>query len=147
MILQQDNEGITISLCSQDDKCIPLIFLSLKKLNQIDTDFDEKDSIRDIPRNLFSEGDYYQSSVTKYTKDNSFENVSLLSIIHQILIDHKKDLLFIKSIFSSSLNYYQEEVFFHPKAIHFWNMQLNKSNDIPVSYFKEDKRYMLRINM
>lgn len=143
----QDYEGIDINLFELNDieKSNPLIYLNLKPLNEIDTDFDDKDTIRDIPRNLFNKYDFYQSSVTKYAQ-NDYLNKSLLSIIHDILLENKEALPMINRIFSSSLNLYKEETFFSPYAINFWNIQLSKSNEIPVSYLKKDKRYMLKIN-
>ena len=143
----EDFEGIHINLLELNDieKLAPLIYLNLKPLNEIETDFDDKNTVRDIPRNLFKEGDFYQSSVTKYAQ-NIYLNTSLLSIIHDTLLENKESLPMIKRIYSSSLNLYKEETFLSPHAINFWNIQLSKSNEIPVFYFKDDKRYVLKIN-
>ncbi len=147
LIFEIDYEGIDINLFELNDikKSRPLIYLNLKPLNKINTDFDDKKTIRDIPRNLFNKGDFYQSSVTKYAQ-NTYLKISLLSIIHEIIIDNKESLPMIKRIFSSSLNLYKEENFFTPNAINFWNIQLEKNDTIPISYFKKDKRYVLTLN-
>lgn len=147
LTLKKDYDGIDINLHELIDleNSNPLIYLNLKPLNEIDTQFDDATITRDIPRNLFIEGDYYQSSVTKYAKDIYLDK-SLLSIIHIIIIENKQSLPLIKSIYSSSLNFYKEEIFISPNAIHFWNIQLSKSNEIPISYYKKDKRYLLKIN-
>lgn len=145
--LENDYDGIDINLFELNDmqNSTPLIYLNLKPLNKINTDFDDKVTIRDIPRNLFNKGDFYQSSVTKYAQ-NIYLNRSLLSIIHDIIIDNKQSLPMIKRIFSSSFNLYKEENFFSPHAINFWNIQLSKNDTIPISYFKEDKRYVLTLS-
>ncbi|MEO0037502.1 MAG: hypothetical protein RIQ59_713 [Bacteroidota bacterium] len=142
-----DYEGIDIYLFELNDieKSTPLIYLNLKPLNKINTDIDDKNTIRDIPRKLFDKGDFYQSSVVKYAQNN-YLKTSLLSIIHDIIIDNKQSFPIIKRIFSSSLNLYKEENFFSPHAINFWNIQLSKNHTISISYFKEDKRYVLTLN-
>lgn len=144
LIFDIDYEEIDIFLYELNDieKSTPLMYLKLKPLNKINTDFDDKVTIREIPRILFNKGDFYQSSVAKYAQ-NIYLKTSLLSIIHNIIIDNKDSLPMIKRIFSSSLNLYEEETFFSPHAINFWNIQLNKNDTIPISYFKEDKRYVL----
>ncbi len=145
--IEFDYDGIDINLFELNDmqNSTPLIYLNSKPLNKINTDFDNKVTIRDIPRNLFNKGDFYQSSVTKYAQ-NIYLKLSLLSIIHDIIIDNKQSLPMIKRIFSSSFNLYKEEIFFSPHAINFWNIQLSKNDIIPISYFKEDKRYVLTLN-
>lgn len=143
LTLEQDYEGIDIYLFDIEDNSTPLIFLKLKPLNYIDTEFDDKTVIRDIPRHLFSEGDFYQSSVQKYHQTK----LSLLSIIHEMLIDNRDKIDFIKNIFSTSLNNYDEETFITDAAINFWDKQLEKVTKLPVTFFDEDKRYKLKINV
>lgn len=146
LTLDQDYEGIDIYLFDIEDDSIPLIFLKLKPLNEVDTEFDDKTVIRDIPRDLFNIGDYFQSSVSKFNKTDKYKNVSLLSTIHDILIENRNEFTYIKRLFSSSLKNYQEEVFMTESAKDFWFLQMNKKPNIPVSYFKEDRRFLITIN-
>ena len=146
LTLEQDYEGIDIYLFDLEDDSIPLIYLKLKPLNDIDTELDDKTVIRDIPRNLKTEGDFYQSSVNKYNKTDKYKKISLLAIIHDILLENHHQILFLKQIFSSSLCNYKEEVFTTEDAKDFWFMQMNKKPNLPVNYFKKNRRFVLKIN-
>jgi hypothetical protein len=144
--VEEENNEYSINLYQTSDLISPLLYLNLKPLNEINTEFDDKLQVRDIPRNQFGEGDFYQSSVTKYDKSEMFRRISLLSISHDILLQNRNQLLRIKRIFSSSLNRYKEEIFFTDLAVNFWNIQLSKSQQLPVFYFQNDKRYFLLLN-
>ncbi|WP_439554043.1 hypothetical protein [Flavobacterium macrobrachii] len=146
LTLEQDYEGIDIYLFDIEDDSTPLIFLKLKPLNDIDTDFDDKTVIRDIPRHLFLVGDFYQSSVAKYNNTVTYKKISLLSIIHEILLENRAKLNFLNNIYSTSLNNYKEDDFITIDAKNFWNKQLEKAPKLPISFFQEDKRYKLTIN-
>lgn len=146
LTLEQDYEGIDIHLFDLEDNSTLLLHLKLKPLNEIDTEFDDKTVIRDIPRDLFKEGDYFQSSVSKFSKVDKYKNVSLLSVIHDMLIENRSQFTYLKRIFSSSLHTYAEEVFMTEAAKDFWFLQMNKKPHIPVSYFKEDRRFLITIN-
>jgi hypothetical protein len=143
--LEQDYEGIDIYLYEAND-LNPLLFLNLKPLNQIDIELDDKTVIRDIPRDFFAEGDFFQGSVAKYNKSDKYKKISLLSIVHDILLENKDALHFIKNIFSTSLNNYKEEDFITVDAVQFWNKQLEKATTIPSSFYEDDQRYKLKIN-
>lgn len=146
LIIEKDYEEIDIYLFDIQDVSKPLIFLKLKPLNQIDTALDDKTVVRDIPRNLFSEGDFYQSSVTKYNKTVAYKKISLLSTVHEILLEKRTNLSFLNNIFSTSLNNYIEDDFITIDAKNFWDKQLKKAPNIPISFFEEDNRYKLTIN-
>lgn len=143
LTVEEDSEGFDINLYQINDAVSPLIYLNLKPLNTIDTEFDDKLQVRDIPRQLFNDGDYYQSSVTKYNKSEPFKKISLLDIVHTILLENKAGLKNIKRIFSSSLNCYQEENFITEDAKRFWEKQFAKHPNVPIYYFEDDKRYYL----
>ncbi len=145
LILEPNDENININLYKLNDlkNSNLLIYLKLSPLHEINTDDDDKDTVRDIPRDLFIEGDYYQSATTRYAPRN---NVSLLNVIHNILIENNAQLPFINNIFSSSLNEYEEENFFSDPAKNFWIKQLEKSKILPISFFEEDQRYKIIIN-
>ena len=52
----------------------------------------------------------------------------------------------MKNIFSSSLKNYKEEIHMTDYAKGFWILQLNKKPDLPINYYNEDKRFVLKIN-
>lgn len=143
LTVEEDSEGFDINLYQINDAVSPLIYLNLKPLNAIDTEYDDKLQVRDIPRQLFNDGDYYQSSATKYNKSEPFKKTSLLDIVHTILVENKAALKNIKRIFSSSLNCYQEENFITEDAKRFWEKQFAKHPNFPIYYFEDDKRYYL----
>lgn len=142
LTLEQGEDGIDINLYNLESNTFSLISLSIKPLHQIDTSFDDKTVIRDIPRELFSSGDFYQSSVYKHHQTK----LSLLSIIHEMIVENRDKIDFIKNIFSTSLNNYNEETFITFAAINFWDKQLEKAPNLPVTFFEEDQRYKLKIN-
>lgn len=147
LTLEKDYEGeININLFNGDVDSTPLMYLKLKPLSEIDTEFDDQGVIRDIPRDLFNEGDYFQSSVTKYNKTDKYKNISLLALIHDFLLENNTEFIYLKRLFSSSLKNYQEEVFMTEEAKNFWFLQMNKKPNIPISYFKKDRRFLITIN-
>lgn len=146
LTVEEDNEGFDIYLYHIDDQVSPLIYLNIKPLCVIDTELDDKLQVRDIPRYLFNEGDYYQSSVTKHNRLEPFNRISLLNIIHFMLLENKTSLKSLKRIFSTSLNGYQEETFITENAKRFWEKQFAKFPNFPVFYFEDDKRYFLQLN-
>lgn len=145
LTLVQDYEGVNIYLF-EIYNINPLLFLNLKPLDEIDTENDDKTITRDIPRKIFSKGDFFQSSVSKFDKTDKYKHISLLSVTHEILLENKDELNFLKRIFSSSLLNYKEEVFITEEAKDFWFLQMNKKPEIPISYFKTDRRFLLKIN-
>lgn len=140
------SDGMNVNLFLSTELNSPLLYLKLSPLSEVNTELDSRDQVRDIPRHLFQKGDFYQSSVHRYASLETFLQISLLATVHDILIANRNEVKDIKRIFSSSLNRYTEETFFTDNAINFWNMQLAKSGRLPVSYFKDDKRYFLTLN-
>ena len=144
--IEKDIECFKIYLFISVDLTNPLLYLHLKQLNEIDTGFDDKYEVRDIPRTIFKEGDFYQSNVTKHTKSETFGKTSLLAIVHHILLLNRDEINSLKRIYSTSLNNYKEENFITVDAIRFWEKQLEKAPLLPVNFYAEDKRYFIVIN-
>jgi len=135
---------INFNLTEQNGSEI-LIDLTLAPLWDVDQE-EERGKVYDIPRNLFEEGDYYQSSTRRHTQDARFSGRSLLSLMHEIIRLNAETFPGIKNIYSTSGNNYQEEDFFTADRNRFWEKQMEKSAEIPVSFEALDNRYRLRIS-
>ena len=146
LTFEEDYEGIDINLYQLSDANSPLLYLNLKPLYEINTEYDDRLQVRDIPRYLFKDGDYYQSNVIKYNNSVQFFKISLLNVTQNILFENRTQFEKIKRIFSSSLNCYREETFISINAKSFWEKQFAKSPSFPIFYFEADKRYFLRLN-
>jgi len=142
---EDEDEGFDINLYNSDDLLNTLIYLKLKPLWQIDTSLDDKGVVRDIPRYLFNKDDYYQASTTRHTKAEQYNGLSLLSIIHNAILENTESIPEIGGVYSSSLNGYIEEGFITPKAEEFWKKQLQKAPVFPVVFFEEDNRYKFNL--
>lgn len=105
---------------------------------------DEKEKIivKQIER-LFVKGDYYQSALER-SSEVVGKRISYTSVAHQLIINNKNKLKFIKRIFSSSLNRYKWEHFFTDEAVSFWSIQLTKGQ--PFGFFKKDRRYFIQMS-
>lgn len=142
---ENENDGFNINLYNSNDLLTTLIYLKLKPLWPIDTSLDDKGVVRDIPRNVFSKGEYYQASTTRHTNAEQYKGLSLLSIIHDAILEHTESIPEIVAIYSSSSNGYEEENFFTTNAKEFWEKQLEKAPGFPVNLFKEDNRYKFNL--
>src|SRR5207249_6273474 len=112
-----------LNLYESSDMTSPLISLTLKPL-WITEDENEP---YETYRSFFKPGDYYQAAVVKHTNSENYRNASLLSLMHDIIIENSQRIPDLKNVYSSSLNRYEEESFFTYPAIHFWIKQLGKA--------------------
>ena len=92
-------------------------------------------------------GDFYQEVMTKENMVEVNKKVSYASVTHEFLIAHSTRFSFIKNIYSSSLiaNNYEA---WTPSITtrNFWNKQLEKAPNIPVSFCDVVQRYKLIVN-
>lgn len=92
-------------------------------------------------------GDFYQDVMNKENMVEVNNNVSYASFTHEFLLENAERFNFIKNIYSSSLISNKYEAWtLSVSSRNFWNKQLEKSPNIPITFIDGLQRYKLILN-